>query len=74
MGALTKIIIVILILLVVGLYFKPHITKSLMKVSGHAVADAGKKAIDKAQDVEIVRNVSEKVKEKVLWIVEDKDN
>jgi len=65
-------IIIILVLLVVGLYYAPEITKNIMKTTGSAVVDVSKEGVERIKETEIYKNVTESVKEKINFtIIED---
>lgn len=55
-------IIIVLIIIILGLYFAPEITKSIMKKTGQATANVVKDAAQKVSDSESVEEAKEKVK------------
>lgn len=71
MKILNKIIIIILVLLVLGLYFEYQITKSAIKTTGHVILDESKKVVDKIKESETARNMTEAIKEKIPSIKDD---
>ncbi|MDP4012100.1 MAG: hypothetical protein Q8R00_00640 [Candidatus Nanoarchaeia archaeon] len=64
-----KLIIIILVLIILGLYFYTDATKEVLssgtKVVGSTVADVGEKAVDKAidkiEDTDTVKDLKEKL-------------
>ena len=68
MKILSKIIIVILILLVIGLYFKPQITKLIIKKTGNAALTIGKNVVGEVKETEVYKNTTESIKEKIPLI------
>tara|TARA_B100000315_G_scaffold222221_1_gene226131 strand:- start:642 stop:851 length:210 start_codon:yes stop_codon:yes gene_type:complete len=64
-------IIIILILLVLGLYFIPDITKNIMKTTGQAVSDISKEGIEKIEEIEKSGNLTETIKDKIPIVVND---
>jgi Sec-independent protein translocase protein TatA len=66
-------IIIILVLLVVGLYYAPEITKSMMKTTGKVVVDVGKEGIEQVKETEAYKNVTESIKGRVsnIIVIED---
>ena len=59
-------IIIILVLLVLGLYFVPAITKGIIHATGHATVEAGKKAVETIKDNEEVKQASEDIKQEII--------
>jgi len=70
MKILSKIIIIILILLVIGLYFKPDFTKDVMKSTGQAALDIGKEAIEEVKETDAYKDTTGSIKEKIPLIGE----
>lgn len=65
-------IIIILIIIAIGLYFVPGITKSIVKTTGSVVVDAGKEGIEMVKESETVKNVTKEVKDKIVYeIIEE---
>ena len=64
-------IVLALIALVVGMYYRYDLTKEVMTVTGHAVAKLGKEAIETAKESDLVENVTAKIKEKVTGKIGD---
>lgn len=58
-------IIIILVLLVLGLYFIPDVTKSIMKTTGHAVLNMSKQGAEKIKEIGTNENMTESIKEKI---------
>jgi len=67
-------IIIILILLVVGLYYVPEITKSLIKVTGSAAANVGKQGIEKIKETDTFGNATQAIKDKIIFVVDESKN
>jgi len=68
MKILSKIIIVILILLVIGLYFKPDFTKDKIKTAGKAALNMGKEAVGEVKETDVYKNTTEGIKEKIPFV------
>lgn len=64
-----KLIIIVLVLIILGLYFYTDTTKMLLgngsKIVGSTVANVGEKAVDKLGDTETVKEVKEKLTDAV---------
>ncbi|MBL7054480.1 hypothetical protein ISS05_01855 [Candidatus Woesearchaeota archaeon] len=72
MTKMKTLIIIILVLLVVGLYYAPEITKNIVKTTGNIVVDAGKEGFEKVKETEIYHNITESVRDKINFtIIED---
>ena len=67
-------IIIILILLVVGMYYVPDITKSIIKVTGSAAANVGKQGIEKIKDSDSFDNATKAIKDKIIFVVDESKN
>ena len=59
---LKNILIFILILLVIGLYFAPDITRGVLGVTGNAVKDVTKNMFDEVKDSDEVKNLTKEAK------------
>lgn len=61
MNILKKLIIVILILLVLGLYYIPDKTKEVIDSTGHVTKEAAKGVYDKIKEKNITQDIKDKV-------------
>tara|TARA_Y100000310_G_C20362642_1_gene659696 strand:- start:176 stop:388 length:213 start_codon:yes stop_codon:yes gene_type:complete len=68
MKILSKIIIVILILLVIGLYFKPDFTKDKINTVGKAALNVGKETVEEIKETDIYKNATGSIKEKIPFV------
>ena len=58
-------IIIFLILLVLGLYYVPGITKSAMKATGHAVLKIIDKGLEEIKETKTYENITKTMKENI---------
>ncbi|GAI89068.1 unnamed protein product [marine sediment metagenome] len=65
MKTITTLIIIILILLALGLYYIPDITKEGISITGHTTKEVAKKTYDKIKESNVTEDISEVVKNKI---------
>lgn len=64
-------IIIILIIIAVGLYFAPDITKNVIESTGNAVVDLGKESFEQVKESESFKNITESIKDKITYTIEE---
>lgn len=61
-----KLIIIILVVLIVGLWFIPELTKTVMKKTGKASANLTKEALQEIKDSQVVDDIKTNFKRNLL--------
>ena len=66
MGRMKTIIIIILVLVIIGFYFAPSLTRNALSTTGHATVNIAKWGYNEIKDndevKDTIKNVTEKIK------------